>query len=289
MKLQQAQKLQGPVPAHPLAAGDFTRQPFARPPRACAAFSLIEIIVALASLGMVVTGIYSSWIAIARGARIGLASAVEVQRSRMALRTLEDALITTCSFSVDLPYYSFDAGNGNEASLSFVSRLSESFPRSGKFGDFVVRRCTFAVESGPNSSKQLVLRQRPLLMDWDKDEMQHPIVLARNVKEFSLGFWDEKRLEWVEEWNDARTNQIPPLIRVTLKLTTGDASSSQVNEITRVIAPAAVTVQSVWQSPAQLPSRAGGAGLPGAPGTPGTPGIPTPPPFRLPGGPALPR
>ena len=58
-------------------------------------FTLNEIMVALFLLGMVVAAVYSSWIAIIRGAKIGLNAAAEVQRSRIAVRTLEDALTST--------------------------------------------------------------------------------------------------------------------------------------------------------------------------------------------------
>jgi len=289
MNLRRKSKAESRKPARPLKPVNFGPRLSTRDPRPrSGAFTLIEIIVALAILGMVVAGIYSSWIAIVRGAKVGLASAAEVQRSRMAIRTLEDALTAARSFNVDLQYYSFDAQNGSDASLSFVARLSETFPRSGKFGDFDVRRVTFAVEPGPDSSKQLVLRQMPILMpDYDKDEKEHPIVLARNVKDLILGFWDEQKKDWVDEWNDSRTNNIPKLVRVTLRLSTGDQYSSQVNEVTRIIAPASVTVQTSWQSPAALPGATGAPGIPGQlPGIPGRPGVP---PVPLPGGQALPQ
>ena len=69
------------------------------------------------------------------------------------------------SFAANLPDYYFLAENGSEATLSFVARLSEFFPRSGKFGDLDVRRVTFSVESGPDGGNQLVLRQNPLVME----------------------------------------------------------------------------------------------------------------------------
>jgi prepilin-type N-terminal cleavage/methylation domain-containing protein len=222
------------------------------------AFTLIEIIVALAILGMVVAGIYSSWIAIARGAKVGLAAAAEAQRSRMAVHTLEQALTSARSFAADLQYYSFVAENGSEASLSFVAKLPESFPRSGVF-DSDVRRVTFFLRSGQGSGKELVLQQNELLKDMTEDEKNYPLVLARNVKDFVFGFWDDQKKDWVDEWSDDRTNHIPPLISITLRLTTGDSASSQVNEIVREIAMPAVTVQPVWQS-----SR-GPGGPPGAP------------------------
>jgi prepilin-type N-terminal cleavage/methylation domain-containing protein len=148
------------------------------------AFTLLEIMVALALFGMIVAAIYSSWFAIMRGSKSGLAAAAAAQRSRVAVRTMEEALCSVRSFAADIQYYSFLAENGSsDASLSFVSRLSDSFPRSGKFGDFNVRRVTFSLESSESGSgSQLVLRQNPVLMELDKDEMEHPVVLAKEVQ-----------------------------------------------------------------------------------------------------------
>jgi hypothetical protein len=95
--------------------------------------------------------------------------------------------------------------------LSFTARLSKSFPRSGKFGDLDVRRVTFSVEPAPDGSRQLVLRQNPLVMELDTDEREHPIVLAKHVKGFEMQFWgtDKNPPDWVDEWSEQKTNQLP--------------------------------------------------------------------------------
>ena len=154
------------------------------------AFTLLEIMVALALFMLVAAAIYSSWSAVMRGSKVGLTAAAKVQRSRIAMQTIEEALTSVRSFDADNQYYSFIGENGAEATLSFVSRLSDSFPRSGKFGDFNVRRVTFALEPGPDSGKQLVLRQNPIMMDLDQDEKEHPVVIAKDVKSFAMEFWD---------------------------------------------------------------------------------------------------
>jgi type II secretion system protein J len=146
-----------------------------------AAFTLVEIMVALALFGLLATAVFSSWSAVMRGSKVGLNAAAKVQRSRIAMATLEEALTSVRSFDADNQYYSFVGENGADATLSFVSRLSDSFPRSGKFGDFNVRRVVFALEPGPESGKQLVLRQIPIMMDLDQDEKEHPVVIAKDV------------------------------------------------------------------------------------------------------------
>jgi type II secretion system protein J len=223
-----------------------------RQPRA---FTIIEVMLAMAILALIVTAVYTSWAAIMRGAESGRKAAASAQRSRIALRTLQDALTSARSFAADSEYYGFVAENGDEASLSFVARLPESFPRSGRFGSFDVRRVTFSLEPGPDSTRQLVMRQNPLLMDMDIDEKEHPIILETGVKAFGLEFWDLSQNDWTDEW--AQTNQLPALVRVTLSLG-GDTLKSHVPSqvITRIIALPAMAVPAGWQTPG--PQGAGG-------------------------------
>src|SRR6266581_6360399 len=99
-------------------------------------FTLVEILIAIGILGMVLAAIFSSWTAILRASKVGLDAAAAVQRARIVMRTLEDSLLCAQSFGgQNQRYYGFVAENGSEASLSFASRLPESFPRSRKFGD----------------------------------------------------------------------------------------------------------------------------------------------------------
>ena len=221
------------------------------------AFTLIEIMVALFLLGLVVAAVYSSWMAIIRGSKVGLKAAAEVQRSRVAMRTLEDALTCARSFTADYEYYGFIAENGTDASLSFVARLPESFPRSGKFGDLAVRRVTFSLEQGLDSQRELVLRQNPLLMDLDVDEQEHPVVLAKDVKKFEMEFWDGRSQDWLDEWT--QTNQLPQMVKLTLQF--GGAATKAGSELTRVVALPSMAVAPVLQVPGMPPRPA--PGLPG--------------------------
>ncbi|HLH56901.1 MAG TPA: prepilin-type N-terminal cleavage/methylation domain-containing protein [Verrucomicrobiae bacterium] len=238
------------------------------PPAKSAGFTLVEILVAIGIFSMVLAAIYSTWTGILRASKVGLEAAAAVQRARIAGRTIEETLASVQSFALNQSYYAFVSENGSEAMLSFVSRLSPSFPRSGKFAGLDVRRVTFSLEPAKDGGAQLVLRQTPLLMEMDKDEKNYPLVLAKNVKEFKTEFWDTRRMEWIDEWK--QTNQIPVLVRVSLKLA-DNAYSSQVRQaVTRIVSLPSVTVQPGWQAPRFAP----GPGTPGTPGNPATPGVP---------------
>ena len=232
------------------------------------AFTLVEILIAIGIFSMVLAAIYSTWTAILRSSKVGLEAAAAVQRARIAGRTIEETLGSVQSFALNQNYYAFVAENGSEATLSFVSRLSPSFPRSGKFAGLDVRRVTFSLESAPDGGRQLVLRQNPLLMDMDKDEKNYPLVLAKNVKEFKTEFWDNRLQDWIDEWK--QTNQLPTLVKVTLSLADNKYSSQVRQAVTRIVSLPSVTVLPVWQAPRLQPGP--GVGNPGAPGNPNVPG-----------------
>ena len=220
------------------------------------AFTLIEIMIAIGILSLVLAAIYSTWTAILRSSKVGLDAAASVQRARVAIRTIDESLASAQIFVRNAPYYAFVAENGSEATLSFVARLDRFFPRSGKFGDLDVRRVSFSVQNAPDSTRELVLRQQPLLMEMDEDEKNHPLVLAKNVKEFQFQFWDNRLNDWADEWT--QSNQLPRLVMVTLKVADRADSTRADEVIMRIVSIPSVPVQPGWQFPM------GGGNFPGA-------------------------
>jgi type II secretion system protein J len=261
-----------------MPSSSFVIRPSSLRPRA---FTLIELMIAIGIFSMVLAAIYSTWTAILRSSAVGRQAAASIQRARITVRILEDSLSSAQMFLGNRRsnYYAFEAENGDDPRLSFVARLSKSFPRGGKFGDLDVRRLTYSLESGPDNSRQLVLRQYPILMgDEYSDERDHPLVLAKNVKSFEFQFWDSRLNDWTDEWKPV--NQIPRLIMVTLTLLDGPTSTSARESVTRIVNIPAMPVQPGWQA-SVLP----GAGQPGAP--PGAPG--GTPPGTPPGAPPNPQ
>ena len=237
-----------------------------RTPRRRGAFTLVEILMAIAIFTLVLTAIYATWTAILRGSKVGLEAAAQAQRERMAIHLIEEALTASRSFASDLQHYGFVAENGNEPTLSFVAKLPKSYPRSGRFGDLDVRRVVFSVENGAGLQRQLVLRQSPILMEFDQDEKEHPLVLARNVKDLLLEFSDPRTGEWLDEWK--QTNQLPKLVKVTLRLSALSqhktyAYSTATEAITRVVALPSIAVPPTWQKPNLGGPAPGGLPVPG--------------------------
>lgn len=233
-------------------------------------FTLIEILMAMAIFALVLTAIYATWTLILKSKKIGVEAAAQLQRERVAWRSIDEALNCVRSFQADQQHYAFVAENGSSPTLSFVARLPESFPRSGRFGDFDTRRVIFSLESGPKGQEQLVLRQHPVLMELNRDEEENPYVLATGVDKMEFQFWDQRKNDWVDEWK--MTNQLPKMLRLTLEFQRRDldhpyAAPVAREEVSRIIQLPSGMVPTAFQAPNQ-------AGNP--PGVP--PGGPPPPP-----------
>ena len=228
------------------------------------AFTVIEIMLAISIFSMVLTAIYASWSSILRASKLGADAATEIQRSRVASRTLQDALVSAVMFAGNANYYRFEADtSGDFAALSFVARLPASFPGSGYFGDQVVRRVDFSVEQSKSGANVLMLRQIPILQTNLDLGDEHSILLAKDINLFGLEFWDVRKNEWVPEW--IATNSLPKLVRFTLAF--GNASGAKLKPediTTRTVSIASAAVQADWQMPR------GGVGPPANP-MPATP------------------
>ena len=226
-------------------------------------FTLIEIMMAMVIFSLVITAIYATWTLIIKSAKVGLEASAQLQRERIAMRTIEESLGCVRSFAADVRHYGVLAEIGEGVMLSFVARLPESFPRGGRFGDFDVRRVTFTLENGPDSERQLVLRQSPILMDSDKDEDErdHPLVLAKGVNKMAFEFWDTRLNQWVDEWT--QTNQLPKMMKITLGFVVKRPNQSYGatgtrQEISRIVALPAMMVPVNYQRRGGQPPGGGG-------------------------------
>jgi prepilin-type N-terminal cleavage/methylation domain-containing protein len=238
-------------------------------------FTLIEILLALGIFSMLIAALYSTWALVTRATIVGKTTAAQMQRERIAMRSIEDSLTCIQSHQASIDYYLFDVQNGDQPTLSFTAYLPDSFPRSGEFMgntpdgssymDYHLRRLTFSLEPGEGggSAKNLVLRQNPVMMDLSTEEQNTPLVLARNVSDFLIECWDTNTMQWDTEWD--ATNIIPPLVRVTLAFGSQNSGGSQVaggtQVITREISFPSTTMPSMVQVPNNNANYTGGRNL----------------------------
>jgi hypothetical protein len=82
----------------------------------------------------------------------------------------------------------------------------------------------------------------------DADERQTPLVLARNVKKFTVECWDANSKDWLTEWDN--TNSIPLLVRINLTLggNTEVGNAAPEFAVTRLVAIPSVTLPSGLQT-----------------------------------------
>ena len=199
------------------------------------AFTLVEIMLALAIFTGVVAAIYSCWNSLLRSSQVSLAAAEEAQRKRMAIRCLEDVLLSAQMFNQNARDYAFLADTASDdPSLSLVAHLPESFPRSGRFQDLPVRRVTFSLDPDPTGGKVLLMRQNPLLFEPNPDEEDNPLILARNVRAFLVEFWGPTSREWEPEW--LSTNLLPRLVRFSIGFGSPGVKLQEEDIVSRVIA-----------------------------------------------------
>jgi prepilin-type N-terminal cleavage/methylation domain-containing protein len=233
-------------------------------------FTLIEVMMAMFIFAMILIAIYSTWILILKGTDAGGKAAAAVQRSRVAIRTIEDALLTVQMFNSNMTNYLFVADtSGDMAAISMVSHLPESFPGVGRYGDQVVRRVSFYTSAGKDGT-ELMMTQAPMLMETNTSVQAYTITLAKDVSLFRLDFYDMQKDEWLDEWK--YTNQLPKLVQVTLGLGKSHGVGSQPQDVvTRLVALPSVAVL------ADVQGIGPGVGLPpGGVPPPGTtqPGVP---------------
>jgi prepilin-type N-terminal cleavage/methylation domain-containing protein len=227
------------------------------------AFTLLEVMVALFIFSLVLIAIYSTWLLILKGTASAQKAAAAVQRSRIAIRTIEDALLTVQMFNANMNHYVFMADtSGDFASLSLVARLPESFPGVGRYGDQVVRRVSFYTQPGKDGGTELVMTQAPMLLETNSSVEAYTIVLAKDVSLFWMEFYDQRKGEWMDEWK--YTNMLPRLVQVALGQGKSRNALGPQDIVMRIIAIPSVAVF------ADVQGGAPGAAVPPGMGPPGT-------------------
>lgn len=198
-----------------------------------AGFTLVEVVIAIGLLSMVVLAIYQTWSAVLRATEAGSSAAAQVQRERVALNTIEEALGGVRMFEQNLTHYGFyvDTTNLEYPVISFVSRLPESFLGGKHFPNQPLRRVNFEVRDGLESGvRELVMTQAPVLaIPDDVTVRKHQTVLASGIDQFYVEFWSTTVEDWINEWPG--TNGIPLKVRLMLALKRKDGEPALSEDI----------------------------------------------------------
>ena len=233
-------------------------------------FTILELMISIGIFMMVLVAIYATWIAILKSSRAGLKAAAQVQRARIAVRTLEGAFNSTEMFVANMNYYLFVADtSGDMAAVTMAARVPDDFLGANQFKmlDQKVRRITFFTEPGRDGTADLKMTIAPIMVDTNQGGFEpYTLTLARDVTLFKLAFFDPQKDEWLEEW--AYTNRLPKLVQFALGVgKTGNDASKPYDLVTSLVALPSVAV---------LPDVQGGGPIPRGPQGPGGAGATVP-------------
>src|SRR5258706_220381 len=141
-----------------------TRTTRRRMKEASQGFTILEIMIAMFIFALVLTAIYSIWHGIIKGTASGLKAAAEVQRSRVSMRTIEQAFLSARVFQENIKWYYFIADTrGERSAISMTCRLPADFLGMGYIDpNLRMRRVDFFTRPGPDGTDELVLSHVPL-------------------------------------------------------------------------------------------------------------------------------
>ena len=226
------------------------------------AFTLVETIVSIAILSIVLAMVYGVFFSVARSTVAGAEASVEVQRQRIALKTIEDSLSGLVYYEQSKEQYSFlaDTTIFEYPSISFVSRVPPGFLGNKEFGSQRLRRITFQVEDDEDLGRSLVMYQEALMQPINTQDIQEPKrwVLGPNLDTFFFVFWSTINNEWVSEWTE--TNSVPSRLKFELAFKRADGEAARIEEIQkREIIVFSESITQAMQNPPLPQARGGGS------------------------------
>ncbi len=227
-----------------------------------AAFTLVEAIVSVAVFSIVLAMVYGVFFSLARSTVAGAEATVEIQRQRIALKTVEDSLSGLVYYEQSPEHYSFlaDTTIFDYPSISFVSRVPPDFLGNKEFGSQRLRRITFQVEDDEDLGRSLVMYQEALMQPVNTQDIREPKrwVLGPNLDTFFFVFWSTINNEWVSEWTE--TNSVPSRLKFELAFKGADGEAARIEEIQkREIVVFSESITQAMQNPPLPQARGGGS------------------------------
>ena len=197
-----------------------------------AGFTLVEAIVAVSILGMVSFMVFKSLLSVMGATKMGAETADQVQRERVAIKTVEVGLRGMVSYEQNQDMYALnmDLIDEDYPYFSFVARVPPDFIGSREFNGQALRRLSFFVDD-VDESRALVLEQSHV-MRTPQGEDPGPVVrsiLAPQLEQFMILFWSTSAEAWIDEWTE--TNSLPSRVKVEMALTRQDGGDIQLKDI----------------------------------------------------------
>lgn len=174
-------------------------------------FTLLEVLLAVAVLGMLVTAVYSTWSAALNSWRRGSEATEAFQRQRIVMDALGDLTQSTIFFQQSAALYAFVAKTnpGLGDSISFVTASDAYLPPSEAIAAGM-RRVTISLEQDQYRRTYLAIVNAPALRPNDDPSLPQlqAHVISMDVSGFSVDYLNPQDRTWSKKWEE---NQFPPL------------------------------------------------------------------------------
>jgi len=206
--------------------------------RSAAGFSLLEVVLAVAMLGIVVMSVSVTWNAALNGWRRTAGMADVFQRERVIMNAISDLSQSVVFYRVDGGLY--DVIGAKNASLgdsiSFVT-ASDAFlpPSAGNLGG--LRRVTLTMAQDLYGRPYLGIRNRSALGP-EEDDREPAAVLSAEVTGLQIRYWHPRQNAWQDKWEEK--SLIPSIIEFTVTFADADSRSAGVSVTRQVELPTAL-------------------------------------------------
>ena len=184
--------------------------PFRHSHRSQAGFTLLEVLLAVAILGMLMTAVYSTWSAALNSWRRGSDVSEAFQRERVVMDALMELTKSAVFFAPSASLYAFIATKnpGLGDSISFVTASDAYLPPSETISAGM-RRVIISLEQDQYRRTYLAIVNEPALRPDDDKTLAPPQahVISMDVSAFTVRYRDPRDGSWSDKWEE---DQFPP-------------------------------------------------------------------------------
>jgi prepilin-type N-terminal cleavage/methylation domain-containing protein len=173
-------------------------------------FTLLEVLLAVAILGMLVTAVYSTWSAALNSWQRGSEVTEAFQRQRIVMDALGELTRSAIFFAPSAALYAFVATKnpGLGDGISFVTASDAYLPPSEAVSAGM-RRVHISLEQDQYHRTYLALVNEPALRPTDDRSLEPPQahVISMDVSAFAVRYRDPRDGSWSDKWEE---EQFPP-------------------------------------------------------------------------------
>ncbi len=242
------------------------------------AFSLVEMLVALAILVAAFAIIWGSFTAVLGAWRRGTALLESLHHGDYVMEQLASSLRSAAYFPSAPSRYGFrlehrEGGAQARDMISWVASGTAFIPPGSPLENSLYR-LEVTVEETPDGEPGVSVRAYPYLSEKGGEDVE-PWFVTTRVRGLRCRVYNEEKEEWEEDWED--TNSVPAQVEITLYLDQEDPPGESLTLLRLVempVAEAARRVNVAVPPPSAAPTNQPVRMIPGQPNQPGQPSQP---------------